>query len=386
MREEKIAIAAGGTAGHLLPALSVAQRLVDLGLSSSNIVFVTSDRTIDAELMADTGFEVVVYRGTGLRSRSRHSLARVVLANIWASILLLPSLVKVRAEAVVGFGGYYSLPTIIICRLFGARVTLVEQNAVLGRANRMLVPFAHSLCTVVESGTFARRGLEVIYTGNPLRKEVKLLALDSDPKSYARSQLGVEEGVFLVVAAGGSLGARRLNELVIEMLPFLDARASARLCIHHVLGSLNNKQLPSAETDPPLTQVSYTAANYDARLFLWFAAADLVISRAGASTISEISALGRPSILLPLPNAPYDHQFKNAEVLAKGGGALVLREGDLDAPSLAGVVSGLMDDPDRLDTMSKAVAGLGKVDATESVADVVLGVHRTGWDSEGKKC
>jgi UDP-N-acetylglucosamine--N-acetylmuramyl-(pentapeptide) pyrophosphoryl-undecaprenol N-acetylglucosamine transferase len=228
----------------------------------------------------------------------------------------------------------------------------------------MVARFARA-CAVSYPGTPLPRAR---VTGNPVRPEV--LAVDRSaggPVSEARAALGLPVDRRVVGIFGGSLGALRINRAVLGALPGWTKRSD--LAIHHVVGE-RDWELVTAETPPlpPEGGLHYQAVRYEDRLPLLYAAADLLVCRAGGNTVAELAAVGAPSILVPLPGAPADHQTANARVFANAGGAELVPDAELDGGTLAARVDALLGDPERLESMAKAAASLGRRDAADQVA------------------
>jgi UDP-N-acetylglucosamine--N-acetylmuramyl-(pentapeptide) pyrophosphoryl-undecaprenol N-acetylglucosamine transferase len=375
-------IAGGGTAGHVLPGISIGRELVDRGCDRTSIHFVGSARGIEARLVPEAGFGLTMLPGRGIERR-------LTIANIGAVVGLIRALFgavllvrRRRPAVVVGLGGYASLACGLAAVVWRVPLVLAEQNAVPGAANRFLGRWARASAVSFEGTELPR----AVVTGNPVRPEV--LAVDRGrDRREARLRIGVEGDRSVLVAFGGSLGARRINEAVVAALPGWHDRDD--LHIRHVTGSRDHEDLarraPLEDTSP----LSYDLIEYEEDMPTVYAAADLALCRAGATSVAELAAVGCPSILVPLPSAPGDHQTANARALAEAGGATVVADADLDAGRLASEVDSLLADPGSLASMGRAAAGFARRDAAASVADLVIrharrsfGVSR-GEDHDG---
>ena len=365
-------IAGGGTAGHVLPALAVARELTARApdvVPTSVVHLVGSTRGIENELVPRAGLDLTALPGRGL-------VRRLSPQNITAGVGLLRAagravglLRRLDPAVVLAVGGYAS----VACGLAaaGLRIPLVvaEQNAVPGAANRLTARFA-AAAAVSYPGTALPRA---VVTGNPVRPEV----LELDPgrdRQRLRDELGIRPGERLALVVGGSLGARRLNEAVAE--------AAARswpgvedLAVHHVVGERdwNDDDVPVADEQwsSPVDGVRYRPVRFENDLPRIMAAADLVVSRAGATTVSELAVLGVPAVLVPLPGAPGDHQTANATALADSGAALVVADDQLTGGRLCEEIARLLADEALRVRMAEAARRAAHPDAAARVADLV---------------
>ncbi|MGH7050057.1 MAG: undecaprenyldiphospho-muramoylpentapeptide beta-N-acetylglucosaminyltransferase [Acetobacteraceae bacterium] len=362
-----VVIAAGGTAGHVFPAAALSQVLGARGIRS----VVLTDRR--AALHDFGAAERHVIAGSGFAGRGLLRVPAALMATARGTLAAWRLMKDLRPAAVIGFGGYPSLAPVFAARLLRPRpiIVLHEQNAVLGRANRALAPLADRIAVSFAATRHAPAAS--IVTGNPVRPAVTALVerCGAAPKGKQQTRL---------LVLGGSLGARALADLVPDALAELSARDRLRVA-----------QQCRAE-DLARVEGRYDAAGIAAELAAFFADlpermawADLVIARAGASTIAELSAIGRPSILIPLPGAIDDHQRANAAALTAAGGAVMLEQAGLTSERLRAAVAGLLDDPGRLRQMADAARQFGRPQAGEELADLVLatiaGDGRTGRGS-----
>jgi UDP-N-acetylglucosamine:LPS N-acetylglucosamine transferase len=251
-------------------------------------------------------------------------------------------------------------------------------DAVPGAANRFLSRIARA-AAVAYPGTRIRRA---VVTGAPVRPEVAAVAAEyGDPaaRTSARRKLGLPVGAFVVVAFGGSLGARRVNEAVLGLAHLWSGRGD--LAIYHVVGTRDSEWAAAAASEllgeAGTAGISYVQVPYEDHMELVYAAADVAVCRAGANTVAELTVTGTPSILVPLPGAPGDHQNANARVLATNEAAIVIQDGELEAGRLSEELERLLDDRDRLGRMAEAAHSLGRPDAAEAVADLAASHART---------
>jgi UDP-N-acetylglucosamine--N-acetylmuramyl-(pentapeptide) pyrophosphoryl-undecaprenol N-acetylglucosamine transferase len=360
-----VVIAGGGTAGHVLPAIAVARALVARGHDREQILFVGSRRGLEARLVPEAGFRVVLLPGRGIRRR-------VSLANVGAVAGLVAAIVRAiwllarrRPTAVLAVGGYAGVPAAVGAVVLRVPLVLAESNAVAGAANRLVGRWARA-AAVAFPGTGLRR--EVL-TGSPVRPEI--LQADRSPAGRARARqlLGLPGDRAILAVTGGSLGARNINEVTLGLAAAWADRGD--VAIHHVVGRRDWPDV-SARLPPALTGgLYYQAVEYEERMADVLIAADLVLGRAGGTTLAELTALGVASVLVPLPIAPDDHQTVGARRLVEAGAAVVIPDGELTVECVAATVDGLFADHFRLAAMAAAAARMGHPDAAERVADLV---------------
>lgn len=358
-------VAGGGTAGHVLPGLAIAGALVAAGHDPATIHFVGSERGIDAKLVPPAGFGLTVLPGRGIQRR----LTAANLAAAWGLVRAFATAVRLvrrhRPAVVVALGGYASLPCGLAAVLCRVPVVVAEANAVPGAANRVVGRFAKA-SAVAFPGTRLPRA---VVTGNPIRPE--MAAVDRSPagRAAARRALGLPEDRLVLAVFGGSLGARRINEAAIALA---DAwRDRTDVAVRHAVGSRDWPDVAGRLPGPPAGGLVYQAVEYEDRMPDVFAAADLAVCRAGASTLAELTAAGLPAVLVPLPIASEDHQAVGAEVLAEAGAAVWVRDDELTAAWLAEQAGALLADPARLAAMGDAARRLGRPDAAARVAALV---------------
>jgi UDP-N-acetylglucosamine--N-acetylmuramyl-(pentapeptide) pyrophosphoryl-undecaprenol N-acetylglucosamine transferase len=347
----RVLIAAGGTAGHVVPALAVADELRSRG---AEIVWVGGERA-EAELVPAAGYRL---HRIAVRGLDRSNPLAAVRALFLAARAVARALRIVRAErpdVVLGGGGYVAGPVGVAAVLRRVPLVLTEADSHLGLTNRLLAPFAKRVCLAFPIP--GRDGKRYRVTGRP----VTAPATDRDA---ARAALGVDNGEDLVMVFGGSLGARSINTAAI------DAFAGAPFRVLHVAGSRDFADLDAPREGYDLREYLSTAEFLRALL-----AADLVVARAGGS-VFEISLQGRPAVLVPYPHASADHQTTNARWMADGGAAVIVPDAELTGPRLAREVATLLADRSRLSAMSRAAAALARPDAASAVADEVLAAAR----------
>jgi len=355
-----VLLAAGGTGGHLFPAEALASALqkrgatVDLATDARVAHFKFSARAVhlipSATLRGTDPFNLV-------RTAARLALGT---AKAWAM------LGRVRPTVVVGFGGYPTVPPLWAASLRGIPTVVHEQNGVMGRANRALAPRVTAIASSVRmlQRLDPRWQGKIIFTGNPVRGEV--IAAAATPYTAPEAN-----GKLHLLVFGGSQGARVMSEIVPSAIEKLPGDLRARLTIVH---QARAEDVDTVRAAYGRLGVAVEVGPFFTDLPQRMAAAHLIVSRSGASTVAELSAIGRPAILVPLPHALDQDQFANAGVLADAGGAFRLAQRDFTPERLASEIAALAADPSRLTAMAQAAKSAGTLDAAERLADLVLKV------------
>ncbi|MHB8466362.1 MAG: UDP-N-acetylglucosamine--N-acetylmuramyl-(pentapeptide) pyrophosphoryl-undecaprenol N-acetylglucosamine transferase, partial [Acidimicrobiales bacterium] len=309
-------IAGGGTAGHVEPALAVGRALVARGHHPAEVLFIGSRRGIEARLVPEAGFPVVLLPGRGVvRKVGRDAFGAVVSLGA-ATVRALWLVGRRRPGVILSVGGYAGLPASVAALVWRIPLVLAEANAVPGATNRMAARWARAAAV-----TFANTPLRhAEITGNPVRAEVLDVSRSADARAVARASLGLPVGRHVIAVTGGSLGARRINDAVIELARLWSDRRD--IAIHHAIGSRDWAELSTSL--PTGGKLHYQAVEYEDRIPALLVAADVWIGRAGGTTIAELTAVGVPSILVPLPIAPHDHQAVQARQIEAAGGCIVI--------------------------------------------------------------
>lgn len=359
-----ILITAGGTGGHLFPAEALAHELGARG----HVVHLATDRRASDYGAAFPAAETHIISSATFGDRSPLGIVRSAGRLAWGQAQALMLLARLKPDVTVGFGGYPTLPPVLAAALLGRPTLIHEANAVMGRANRFLAPKVTAIATsFADTGLMGAGAAKAVVTGNPVRPRV--IAAVSP---YAPPAPG--EKLRLVVF-GGSQGARVFAEL---MPPAIEALPEA------VRGRLSLVQQVRAE-DMERVGAAYARLKLDHEIAPFFtdlpermAGAHLVVCRSGASSVSELTVIGRPSILVPLPHALDNDQKTNALGLEKAGGAIMAEQAGLTPDRLAGLVAALADAPDRLAAMAQAARGEGHPDAVARLADLALHIAAGG--------
>jgi UDP-N-acetylglucosamine--N-acetylmuramyl-(pentapeptide) pyrophosphoryl-undecaprenol N-acetylglucosamine transferase len=357
-------VAGGGTAGHVLPGLAVANALVARGHDPASIHFVGSERGLEASLVPEAGFGLTVLPGRGIQRRLTLENVAAVWGLLQAVVMGIGLVRRHRPAVVLVLGGYARVACVIGAVLWRVPIVVAEQNARAGAANRLAGRFARASAVPFPETDLPRR----VVTGNPVRSEV--LAIDrATDRAAAREALGLPLDRTVVAVVTGSLGARRVNEAVRAAVPEWADRRD--LAIRHVVGSRDYEGMVAAAPELPAEGLLYQQVRYEDRMDLLLAAADLLVGRAGGTTVAELAEVGLPGLLVPLPIAPRDHQTANAAALVRAGAAILVPDGELDGARLVRELQPLLDDPARLAAMGAAAHSLARPDAADRVADLV---------------
>jgi UDP-N-acetylglucosamine--N-acetylmuramyl-(pentapeptide) pyrophosphoryl-undecaprenol N-acetylglucosamine transferase len=361
-----VLLAAGGTGGHLFPAEALAHALGRRGVA----VDLATDERAERYGSRFPARQIHVVASETVRSRNPISLARTGLLLGFGAIQAFRLLGRIRPSAVIGFGGYPTLPPVLAAALRGMPTLIHEQNAVMGRANRLLASRVGAIATSFPGVLDGEPALaaKATRTGNPVRPAV--IAAAAAP--YAAPDIA---GPLRLVVFGGSQGARIMADIVPGAIEALEPRLRSRLTIVQ----------QAREEDIARVTDTYAKANVTAEVAPFFtdlpvriAASHLVVSRSGASTVAELAAIGRPAILVPLPHALDQDQAANAGVLEGAGGAIRLPQSEFTPERLAAEIGALASAPQKLVAMAAAARGQGAVDAAERLADLVLRVAGAG--------
>ena len=355
-----VLLAAGGTGGHLFPAEALAEALARRGLT----VELATDERAERYGKRFPARQTHVIASETLRGRNVIALARtgaiMSLALLRAYILLR----RIKPAVVVGFGGYPTLAPVMAATWRRIPTIIHEQNAVMGRANKLLAPRVSAIATSFPGVLDAAPALaaKATPTGNPVRPAVIAAAAMPFPALAS-------DGLLRLLVFGGSQGARIMSQIVPAALGQLDQALRIRLLVAQ---QARGEDLAEVRETYGRLNVSAEVAAFFPDLPARIAAAHLVVSRSGASTVAELAAIGRPAILGPLPHALDQDQQANAAVLEKAGGAIALRQDDFTPECLAAEITALSAAPGRLTAMATAAKSAGAIDAAERLADLVL--------------
>ena len=355
-----VLVAAGGTGGHLFPAAALAGVLLQRGIA----VHLATDRR--AVRFGDTFDDDAIHVVASATIRARNPLALTQTAaalgfglfQAWRLIGWL------RPAAVIGFGGYPSVPPVLAAVWRGVPTVIHDANAVVGRANRLLAPRVTAIATTFPEtfGDAPNLAAKATLTGNPVRAAVI---------AAAAALYNAPADVMRLLIFGGSQGARIMADIVPAAIALLEPGLRARL---HIVQQAREEDLARVREAYANLAVAAEVATFFADLPARIAASHLIVARSGASTVAELAAIGRPSILVPLPHAIDQDQFANAGVLDRAGGAVRLVQDTFTPERLATEIAALAGTPQRLTSMAAAARSLGRLDAAGRLADLVLKV------------
>jgi len=374
----KLVIAGGGTGGHLFPGIAVAEEFLarDPG---NEVLFVGTERGIEARAVPAAGYRLELISAAGIRGKRGLSQFTGIAKMFYGYAQSRKVLKAFRPDLVLGVGGYASLPMVLAAG--GMRIPhfIHEQNAIPGQTNRLLARFADKVfITLEESARYFPKD-STLLTGNPLRRQI-LDMVESVKSSHPTLDNGVEklppfqgegrggDGVFKLFIFGGSQGAHAINMAMLAALPLLK-ESRVKLVITHQTG----------EKDCDVVADAYRAAGMDARVTPFisdmaseYARADLIICRAGATTIAEVTACGKTCLFIPFPHAVDDHQRRNAEALLKKDACFMLLEQELTGKRLAETITELAADPGKVKRTAGLAFGLARLDAARIIVDQML--------------
>lgn len=367
----KFILTCGGTAGHINPALAVAGRLREL-MPDCEILFIGAEGKMEMELVPREGYKIEPLKITNI-SRG-HSLEAIfhnldTLKNVAVSTREAKRIMReFKPDVVIGTGGYVCYPVLMAASELKIPTAVHESNAVPGLTTKLLAEHVDKVMVGFEESRGAYHHPEKVeVTGTPVRGEFAAYS-----KALAKRELGLDPDEPLVVSVWGSLGAAHMNKIMGELITMMDDSRPFRL-IHSVGTRYFEDFMATLRQCAP----DFARFGADVRKYIYdmprvMAAADLILCRAGASTLSELAYMGKPVIIVPSPNVTNNHQEKNARVLEKAGGAKVFLEGEFDAPALMDTVRGLLGDSAQLEAMSQAMLSLAVPGATDRICDIIL--------------
>lgn len=361
-KNHRFIVSGGGTGGHIFPALSIAeglkQRFPDAG-----ILFVGALGKMEMEKVPAAGFSIV-----GLPVAGFHR------GEIWRNLLFLPKLIaslwkarsvvrKFKPDCVVGVGGYASGPVLEVATQMGIPTLLQEQNSYAGVTNKLLGKKASKICVAYRNMERFFPPEKIVFTGNPIRKGLEGIVSKSDE---ALRFFGLDPAKPVILVVGGSLGARALNN---GLRNKMDLIRSSDVQFLWQTGKIYYQDIKGEMDANPAGNVHLL--EFIQRMDLAFAAADLVISRAGAGTISELCVVGKPSILVPSPNVSEDHQTANAKALAEQGAAVLIKDADVNEQLVEEALI-LVNDKKRLSELAENIKKMATPSATNDIVDVIV--------------
>jgi len=354
----KVIMAGGGTGGHIFPAISIAEQIMETD-KNNEVLFIGTKRGMEGKLIPENGYNIEFIRSYPILGKSLPARIKAVLytlAGIYDSFKIFT---RFRPDIVVGVGGYVSGPAVLGAFLKRIPRVICEQNSVPGITNRFLSRFANAVFITFEHSRSYLKNSNIIFSGNPIRKKFSTPALNKKDKRG--------ENEFNILVLGGSQGARRLNELLPECFSHLKDR---NLKLVHQTGA---NDFESVKNSYGRLGIEASVHDFIDNMEEYYTGADLVIARSGAGTVAEICAVGRASLLIPYPHATHNHQYYNAIELEKKGAALVIKDSDCDLERLVSEIGALLDHA-RLKSMADIALELGKPQAAGTVVENIYGI------------
>ncbi len=362
----KVILCGGGTSGHVNPALNIAET-IKKRLPDTEIMFIGTKRGIESTLVPKSGYAIDFVEVSGFSRK-------LTLKNIKAAWHALTSvseakriIKKFKPDLVIGTGGYVSWPTVKAASKLGIPTLIHEQNAFPGVTTKMLSKVVDKVCiSFTGSEKFFEENVrtKLILTGNPV-------IIDGISRNEARQTLGLNETEPYILSYGGSMGAEKVNELTFELIEKLSIPQNIRHT--HAIGRVGFQKFDNIAREKGFYERKNLNINeyiYDMKVHQ--AAADVIICRAGAMTLSELAIRGRASVLIPSPHVTEDHQYKNARLIADAGAAVVFRESEVTAQLLAETVQELLSNPNKRRRMEESVKSFAMPDSVEKIVDEAL--------------
>ncbi|UKL12887.1 undecaprenyldiphospho-muramoylpentapeptide beta-N-acetylglucosaminyltransferase [Dissulfurimicrobium hydrothermale] len=353
----RLVVAGGGTGGHVFPGIAVVEALSEV--SPVEVMWIGAGRPVEKEVLKDRPWRYRVLEVRPLLGVGGFGMARSILGLPYHISRSFVWLRDFRPDIVFGVGGYVSGPVLLAARILGMPTVLHEQNLVPGLANRIAARFVNAVLLSFEQAEMAFPKAKTVVTGNPVRPSLLF-----NYKEEARAA-GAPLRLLII---GGSQGARGLNRLASSAVALL-SKSGVRLEIMHQTGPVDLEAVRSLYDEVGVKAVVYPFINDMAMAYSW---ADLVVCRAGAGTIAELTALGKPSVLIPYPAAADRHQDANAKALADAGGAIYFCEEDIGAVKMASEIQALLEDQTSLKKMAEKAKEMGRPDAAKAIASILV--------------
>lgn len=360
----RLLIAGGGTGGHLFPGIAVAEEFL-ARKKGNEVLFVGTWKGIEARVLPKLGYRLECITAAGIRGKGNVARAKGIAKFLYGYAQSRKILKEFKPDIVLGVGGYASAPALLAARGMQIPRFIHEQNAIPGFTNKMLGSVVERVFISLEESRSFFPEARTLLTGNPLRRQIL------EQVALAPLQERSDDAFHLLVF-GGSLGAHRINMAMGEALPFLHD-LKGRLRVTHQTGENDLEEVTAVYEEQGVNADVVPFIDSMADAYRW---ADLVVCRAGATTIAEVTACGKPCIFIPYPHAVDDHQRRNAEALLKCGAGFVMTEQELSAELLAKAIRELMNDPAQLKVVGEAAQGLARLDAAQVIVDEMITIKR----------
>lgn len=364
-------VTGGGTSGHVIPARAILDALYEAGHGADTLKYVGSKRGVEGRLLQDVSYECAFLPISGLQ---RTVSLKSVIRNAALPVRLIRSRRAARSllrrwqpSVVVSVGGYASVPMSSAAVSAGIPLVCVSYDRVPGLATRRQSRHAHTCAVAFSGGALPRE----VVTGAPVRAELRHLDVNTE-RSSARARLGISDSALLVVVVGGSLGSAQLNSMMTQLLAELSSSDLDNVVVHHVCGArFVNEPMPQV---PP--QVIYQRVGYDDRMVDLYAALDVFVGRAGASTVAEIATVGVAAILVPWSDAADDHQTLNASWLADSKAAEMYSDAQCERGDVARAIVGLLSHPDQRRALAQSARAMGHLHRGDALVRAIENAAR----------
>jgi UDP-N-acetylglucosamine--N-acetylmuramyl-(pentapeptide) pyrophosphoryl-undecaprenol N-acetylglucosamine transferase len=367
MPPKKIILAGGGTGGHIYPAIAIATGL-KRKFPYSNILFVGTDRGLEKELVKKAGFPLKTIRVKGFRRKLSFDTLVSIRELAYGALDSIRIIKREKPDIVIGTGGYVAGPVILFASLMGVRSVIHEQNVSPGVTNRILSLFVDRIAiSFSDSMQYFPKGKTVL-TGNPIRKDIT-----GGIRHEALKKFGLSPDLPVVLCFGGSQGAARINDAILHVIEAI--KDTRKFQLIHITGKNHYEKIKGLMVNKgidPDRSGHIIVRPYIYEMQDAYAAADLVVCRAGALSISELNASGKPAILIPLPTAANRHQDFNANFMEQNGAAVVIFEEELSGEKLVELINSIVFNDKRLHKMSMASRSLAKEDALDKILDEIM--------------
>lgn len=362
--EMKIIIAGGGTGGHLFPALALAREIKKVS-ADARVTFVGTTRGLEARVIPKEGYDIRFIRSEGLVGKG---IFKTVKSLMKVPISLMDSrdiLKDIKPDLVLGVGGYSSGPVVLCAKMMGIPTIIHEQNTIPGFANKILGGFVDTVAVTYHESVKYFPEYKTYITGNPIRAEILTGSRDRGCENFS-----LDRDRFTIFVFGGSLGASSINKAVAEALTYLEPLKKHIQFLHQT----GERECDSVKEVYRSREFRGTVIPFAYEMADAYAVADLIISRAGATTLAELTACGKAAILIPYPYAAANHQEVNARKLWDIGAAQMILERDLNGKTLADLIRHLLEEPDAIGEMERISKSLGSSDAARKVVELMMGL------------
>ena len=359
----KVIMTGGGTGGHIYPAIAIADK-IRRKHPEAEVLFIGTERGMEKDLVPKSGYDIRFITVSGFNRKKLWKNFKTAIDLAKGNLQANKIINEFKPDLVIGTGGYVCGPVVRAAHKKGIKTFIHEQNAFPGVTNKLLEKYVDKVfVSFEESKEYFKDPNKLIVTGNPIRKSFLTCQMGN-----SREKLGIKPSEFVLLCFGGSLGAGKINSTMIHVLEAFHGIPDTRLFF--ITGrNYYQKVLESVEERGIALSENIKVLEYVDNMHEYLSAADLVISRAGALTVSEITACGKASILIPSPNVTGNHQYFNARVVADKGGAVILEEKDLTDEKLLGTIMRLKNNKEALNSMSEASGKAGRLDAADVIYD-----------------